>query len=97
MAVILSVRSVADVRDMSRTALRNITRRGLNGAFSSGCGSFNSLCGAIALRTGLRFATVSEIAVSEWNDWMDSWEGCYAHPSLQDSINEFEQWHNWEF
>ena len=43
-----------------------------NGSLSAGQGSFNSLCGLISTRTGVSYATVQQIIVGRWKDWMDS-------------------------
>ena len=57
---------------LANIALDDVKRNGQNGAMSAGGGSFNDLCGKIALVTGLKYDLVRQVAAGAWNDFWDN-------------------------
>ena len=69
--------------------LDDIKRNGQNGAMSAGGGSFNAMCRAVAMRTGVNVTLVEQIASPRWDAF---WE--YRREQGLDMWPD--QWHVWK-
>jgi len=75
------------IRAIAFAGLQDAVKNGFNGAISAGGGSFNDLCGKIALRTGADFQIVQQIVAPIWDDMLE-----YVRiPGL----DQYENWHEW--
>ena len=76
------------IRELAYAALESATKNGFNGAISAGGGSFNDLCGVLALRTGARFEVVKEIVSPIWDEVFEF--------TRLPGLDQYENWHVWE-
>lgn len=80
---------VQQIKELVHNALDGISRSGQNGAMSAGGGSFNSLCGEVALKSGGEFSIVAQIAGPIWDTF---WEF-----RRMEGLDEWpDNWHAWK-